>query len=256
MLKVLIFDDQCDTSHTQLYKERLTNMFIDLANFDIVWGKDTNYIYNNGKYNIKIEIYDVSNPENYLLHREDVLKGFNEIYNKQESEKTQMKNYICINGKQTELTDEQLKQLGIEVEKKCKTPFDRVGVGDVYSFITGLKEDIVNKTEANDRLDKNFYENYNYFNNEKFANQLRLHELLNRKLLKFSYENGWSDSLWENNNVYKNTIYKDMSSNEYRTYSWCITKEQGTFFISKEIAQRAIDEIVLPFEKEHPEFRW
>lgn len=28
-----------------------------------------------------------------------------------------MENYICINGKKTELTDEQLKQLGIETKK-------------------------------------------------------------------------------------------------------------------------------------------
>lgn len=35
-------------------------------------------------------------------------------------------NYLVINGKRTELTAEQLRQLGIEPEKKRKNPFDRV----------------------------------------------------------------------------------------------------------------------------------
>ena len=35
-----------------------------------------------------------------------------------------MENYIVINGKKAELTDEQLKQLGIESEKKRNNPFN------------------------------------------------------------------------------------------------------------------------------------
>ena len=35
-------------------------------------------------------------------------------------------NYIVINGRRTELTEEQLKQLGIEPEKKEKNPLGKV----------------------------------------------------------------------------------------------------------------------------------
>ena len=45
-------------------------------------------------------------------------------------------NYIVINGKKTELTEEQLKQLGIEPEKKRKNPFDRVPAGEIYFAAT------------------------------------------------------------------------------------------------------------------------
>lgn len=43
-------------------------------------------------------------------------------------------NYIVINGKKIELTEEQLKQLGIEPKKKRKNPFERVPKGEVYFF--------------------------------------------------------------------------------------------------------------------------
>lgn len=51
-------------------------------------------------------------------------------------------NYIVINGKKAELTEEQLKQLGIEPEKKRKNPFERV-TGEKYYYIDtfeGLKQ--------------------------------------------------------------------------------------------------------------------
>ena len=41
---------------------------------------------------------------------------------------------LIIDGKEVQLTDEQLKMLGIEPEKKRKNPFDRVN--DTYFCIT------------------------------------------------------------------------------------------------------------------------
>ena len=37
-----------------------------------------------------------------------------------------MDNYIVINGKKAELTEEQLEKLGIKVEKKRNNPFDNI----------------------------------------------------------------------------------------------------------------------------------
>ena len=50
-----------------------------------------------------------------------------------------MKNYISINGKQTELTDEQLKQLGIIVNNKPKWE----DFGDVEGFSLLVKPDYI-----------------------------------------------------------------------------------------------------------------
>ena len=44
-------------------------------------------------------------------------------------------NYLVINGKRTELTEEQLKQLGIEPEKKRKNPFDKVTINHYYYLV-------------------------------------------------------------------------------------------------------------------------
>lgn len=47
-----------------------------------------------------------------------------------------MENYIVINGRKAELTEEQLKALGIETEKK--SPFDRVHNKKTMGTITLL----------------------------------------------------------------------------------------------------------------------
>lgn len=60
-------------------------------------------------------------------------------------------NYIVINGNKAELTEEQLKQLGIEIKPN--------------------------------------FDNANYFNDKYFANQVMLHQQLYIKLLKYAYHN-------------------------------------------------------------------
>lgn len=42
---------------------------------------------------------------------------------------------LTINGKEVQLTDEQLRMLGIEAENR-KNPFDRVAKGEVYISTT------------------------------------------------------------------------------------------------------------------------
>ena len=46
-----------------------------------------------------------------------------------------MENYIVINGKRTELTEEQLKELGLIMEKK--SPFERVKQGETSDEMVG-----------------------------------------------------------------------------------------------------------------------
>ncbi len=169
-----------------------------------------------------------------------------------------MENYICINGQQTELTAEQLKQLGIEIKPKYKTPFDRVELYKKYFYIDN-DNSVLPSEEYNDNVDKETFEVCNYFNDEKFAQQVTLHELLNRKLMKFSYENGWSESCWKYGDEDKACIYKNHNKTQktrYGVHMFSYFHWNCIYFISKEIAQRAIDEIILPFEQEYPEFRW
>ena len=62
-------------------------------------------------------------------------------------------NYIVINGKRAELTEEQMKALGIETEEKRKNPFERVGNDNKY-YYTIVSNDLLRRVDINDKADK------------------------------------------------------------------------------------------------------
>lgn len=175
-----------------------------------------------------------------------------------------MENYICINGNKTELTEEQLKQLGIKEVKvkennhKRNNPFDRVNGG--YYCIKDRGE-IYNYDDVRDPFDNMVYNNINYFNNKDFANQVYLHELLNRKLLKYSWDNKAEDNLewnWcytdENNKNYHYFIYKTNSG--FKVGTAIVSKGFNVYFSKYDVAERAIKDVVKPFMEKYPEFEW
>ncbi len=161
-------------------------------------------------------------------------------------------NYIVINGKKIELTEEQLKQLGIESEKK--NPFERLDKYDCYYYITEYGN-VDDHAEEGDCSDQALYDGVNYFNNKDFAEQVALHQLLYRKLLKFSYDNECEDDKWNNLNYHWHIFYNhiddcfDVQGNNG-------FKFQSVHFKSQVCAERAIKEVVEPFMKEHPDFVW
>lgn len=161
-------------------------------------------------------------------------------------------NYIVINGKRTELTDEQLKALGIEVRKN---PFERVEPGDDYYYVSS-NNDVGAYTDSSDGMDNRLYAVSNYFNEKKFANQVALHQLLYRKLLKFSYDNGLEDTAeWNGRNPHW-VIRYDEENNTFAPDWHKIYKMQEVYFSSPDGAKCAIKEVVEPFMKEHPDFVW
>lgn len=160
-------------------------------------------------------------------------------------------NYIVINGKKAELTMEQIKALGIEVRK---SPFERVDDGEPYYFIDSFDE--VNcVTDDTDHYDDMSFKCANYFNDEAFAKQVALHQMLYRKLLKFAYENGCEDVEWDNKNTHWCIFYSHVNL-KYEVVGFVFRKFADVWFSSEEGAKRAIKEVVEPFIKEHPEFVW
>ena len=165
-----------------------------------------------------------------------------------------MDNYIVINGKKVELTEEQLKQLGISVEVKKETPFARHS-DEVYWSINATNV-VTEQHDRNDDIDNAVYENINYFNDYDFAQQVALQQLLYRKLLKYAYENDavvdWSDLTSK-----KFFISKHMG-NDSLSLDWSTTlKHSGVvYFNTQEVVKSAIEDVVKPFMKEHPEFVW
>ena len=161
-------------------------------------------------------------------------------------------NYAVINGKRVELTPEQVKALGIETRKN---PFDRVEQFSKYYRITAHSA-VDDYVENNDSTDQRLYVNINYFNDKDFANQVALHQLLYRKLLKFAYDNECEDTAgWDTNNEHWYILYNS-ANYKFVTDNHCTFKMTTVYFSSKEAAERAIREVVEPFVKEHPEFVW
>ena len=158
------------------------------------------------------------------------------------------KNYAVINGKKMELTDEQIKALGFEVRKPL---FARVDDGGAYYFINCYGD-----IDADSREDDKLFDNVNYFNDEYFANQVALHQLLYRKLLKYAYDNEFEDKEWNGTNMHAYIIY-NFTRQDYDIRWTRNEKEPGTvYFKTPTRATAALNEVVMPFVKEHHDFVW
>ena len=160
---------------------------------------------------------------------------------------------LTIDGKEVRLTDGQLKMLGIEPKKK--NPFDRVGNSDRFFAIDNMNG-IQTCTEMSYARDEAYYNGINYFNDKKFAKQVALHQLLYRKLLKYAYDNEFADAAWTETTMHAYIIY-NFTRKDYDIRWTRNEKEPGTvYFKTPTRATAALNEVVMPFVKEHPEFVW
>lgn len=169
-----------------------------------------------------------------------------------------MDNYIVINDKKAELTEEQLKTLGIEAKKKRNNPFDstprqvhvysigHVGVQTFGSMLTpvdlSMTESLVNTA--------------NSFNDYDFARQLYLHELLNRKLLKYAWDNEAEADTIMFENEPKYYIAQNIAFHTFTVLVQYRMKRTDIYFSKKNVAEQAIKDVIEPFMKEYPEFVW
>ena len=162
---------------------------------------------------------------------------------------------LTIDGKEVRLTEEQLRLLGIDPEKKRKNPFDRVAEDEVY-FQIGIDGDVFSLYEYGTTSDEDSVLCVNYFNDEAFAKQVALHQLLYRKLLKYAYDNEFEDEEWNGTNMHAYIIY-NFTRKDYDIRWTRNEKEPGTvYFKTPTRATAALNEVVMPFVKEHPDFVW
>ena len=164
-----------------------------------------------------------------------------------------MENYIVINGKKAELTEEQLKALGLE--REIKSPFSKVNNKEKYYFITSIGI-------AMDNYDCNVNTNArhkvaNYCTDREIMEQRALHETLNRLLWRYSMEHKGNE-VERNDDVSIYIIYYDHDKER-----WCVNCRVypqyflgAPYFATMEIAESAIREIVEPFMAKHPDFKF
>ena len=164
-----------------------------------------------------------------------------------------MENYICINGKKAELTEEQLKALGIELPKK--SPFERVEKGEKYYCIEALGN-VCSYTEDYYGIDTQAYDIANYCTDKSIMEQRALHETLNRLLWRYSMEHDGDKINWDNY-VCNYRIARHRSNGKFFVdFNDGSQDVCAVYFYTKEIALNAIEEIVKPFMKAHPEFKF
>lgn len=160
---------------------------------------------------------------------------------------------LTIDGKEVQLTNEQLKMLRI-IEKE-KHPFERSYYGCDYFCISDIGT-VECYCDNKDKYAEAFFKAVNYFSTQPFAHQVALHQLLYRKLLKYSYDNEFEDEEWNGSNMHAYIIY-NFTRKDYDVRWTRDEKEPGTvYFKSPTRATAAINEVVMPFVKEHPEFVW
>ena len=154
--------------------------------------------------------------------------------------------YLIVDGERIELTKEQMEYLGIKVKEK--TIFDRVELGE--HFYTIDKDGCVDIYSWNGDNGFLCHQVANYCTDEKLLISKAKTEVLNRLLWRFSMENNGDKIDWNDEKQAKYRIYKDILSNDWRiVYNIDSYIFDTVYFISQEIAEKAIHEIVIPFMK-------
>lgn len=163
-------------------------------------------------------------------------------------------NYIVINGKRAELTEEQLKDLGIEVPKA--NPFARCNKREPLYFITA-RGTVEYGVEIQDHHCEQLYKTANYCTDKGIMEQRALHETLSRLLWRYSMEHDGDKITWKEDEKEKYMVYRHMVDNNFYVAQYLNCNHfETTFFYTRETAENAIKEVIEPFMKANPNFKW
>ena len=166
----------------------------------------------------------------FIIHMNELCKE------RKEEEKT-----MCKENDIKEIT-KKLKELEelLESLKKEPSPYDRVEYTEKYYHVNSCLKAVEDRDmRCND--DDIHHSCANYMD-EKSAIRKSKEMQLNFLLDKFTRENGWDDKFWEDNDSIKYYIIYDYNKNDFKIYSTFTTRATGEiYFISKEVAQEAID---------------
>jgi len=158
-------------------------------------------------------------------------------------------------GQKIELTDIQYNEIYKKVTVETKpNPFEYSPDNKIYYSIVSNGE-VVTRAHSSCREEKECYNVGNYCTNKELMKQRALHEILDRLLWRFRMINGGTMN-WDSCEYHYYIIHDPTVNHKFQILDYRWTKYGCTWFDSSEIAQRAIDEIIMPFMKEHPEFIW
>ena len=156
-----------------------------------------------------------------------------------------------------ELTPEQYEMVKkqLECQEVKKTPFDRV-YKESYYFIND-DSSISRVYDADFSGANRRYKAANYCTDKDLLQQQAYRETLNRLLWRFSMQNGGDEIDWSDCRQRKYCIYYNHKASIFKVdFFQSFEHFNKVYFISREIAQRAINEIIEPFCEKHPDFKF
>ena len=159
-----------------------------------------------------------------------------------------MENYLMLNnGQKLELTEDQYtKIMSLVRNSDTDNPFNRKD-NQRYYYINSMGT-IDTSIDANAKWAADrYFDIANYSTDRELMERRALYENVERNLWRFSMENGGSGDwyvVWDNDNGY-----------------WCVGSHSdaqtfGPSFKNKEIAGRAIKEIIIPMMKANKKYPW
>lgn len=149
---------------------------------------------------------------------------------------------LKVNGKtvQVEMTEEQLKELGV-IKERSRTGYERVKKDEMYYVINTKVDSMINVKEFKDETDEQYYNIGNYYNDKVIAeNNARADKLL-RQLRQWQALNDRAIN-WKNKDIRKYTIRYDYAMNMFNVIpNVCERCLNDVYFTTRETAQRAIN---------------
>ena len=155
-----------------------------------------------------------------------------------------MKVELKVNGKtvQVEMTEEQLKELGV-IKERSRTGYERVKKGEMYYVINTKDDSMMNIKEFNDETDEQCYNIGNYYNDKIIAeNNARADRLL-RCLRQWQAANDKTISIsdWKNEGIIKYFIAYNYRSSLFEIGRCSRRREPNIiYFTTKDKVSKAV----------------
>lgn len=158
--------------------------------------------------------------------------------------------YLVVDGVKVPLTEDQIAMIKGTGAQAKKTAFSRAKEGEFY-WLIGDNCVVEEAYEAGFGEDEERFECANYCTDKRLIEERAIREELSRRLWRFSMENGGEEINWEDGQEkYRLFIHFDEDEDDPECMIDLNVMDKNlndVYFVSREVARRAIKEVVEPF---------
>lgn len=159
-------------------------------------------------------------------------------------------NYLVIDGKRIYLTEDQVKAL---TNAGRQYLFKRNNRQDFFAI--DVNGDVSIFTDDFSKYADEIFTAANYCTDEGMMKQRAMHEILNRRLWRYAEEHG-GDGCWDIIETHYHIAF-DYAAGNFAVLHSETEQDNGTvYFRDEDAARDAINDIIIPFVNQHPDFMW